>query len=758
MTVAALCLMLFTVALVYLPGIYEYAMLPKWLAFHVCLALGCAGWWVRTGWGGDAGFISSPPNVPAVCFLAAGLVSAHATTHPIDTLVELVNVTSLIILFFLAANVLTPKGLLPVLWTSAVAGLIVSLIGILQYHQLAFTGIPSNALPSATFANRNLAAEYLICVIPLSGLLYLFVRSWEASIISGLAGTLMAVNLVYTRTRGAWVSVVAALIIIGAVLILCRGFRAPFFEAVRSGMDRRKRFLSLGFLIVFVILSALPPHRSPRSVPEVKTGIASTALSVFKKEELKDASITERLAFWGSTLRMISDHPLFGVGPGGWIRKHPLYDGGRTITTEGYHRKPHNDYLWIGAEYGLIGLGIYIWFLLAGFRCLLKMGLSRDRFHQLAAPMFALSILSILGAACFGFPKEQAQTALFPFFLFGIAAGATAESRILPGRSVIRGSILCALFFISVGAAEISRRRIGFDRHYLGAFSWGVSEKGWPDVLSEVKRANRYGSFRSDLVFFKGLALQNLERYTEAEEAYRQTLTVAPHTWYAHEGLGFVYLKQGRFRDALVHCQTALNLCPSANYIRDYIGAIYLQMGKPELAEQEFRAALQVSPHNAEMRYNMGKLYEAKGQLDSAIVHYQEAIRLNPDQPMTHADLAFVYLLQGRPDEALLHYRDAVRIYPEDANVQQGFGLSLKGVGQLQEAEKAFKEAIRLRPGFIQGHLALGNIAFEQGRFREAQASYRTLLELSEDDTTRARFVRERIAECEDQIQRGGMR
>ena len=201
-TVAALCLMSFTIAVVYIPGIYEYAMLPKWLAFHVCLALGCAGWLVRMGWSRDTGFISSPLNLPALCYLGVGLVSAHATTHPVDTLVELINLASLIILFFLAANGLTPKGLRPVLWTSAVVGLIVALIGILQYHHLAFSGIPSNAIPSGTFANRNLAAEYLICAIPLSGLLYLFVRRWEASLISGLAGTLMAVNLVYTWGMG----------------------------------------------------------------------------------------------------------------------------------------------------------------------------------------------------------------------------------------------------------------------------------------------------------------------------------------------------------------------------------------------------------------------------------------------------------------------------------------------------------------------------------------------------------------------------
>jgi tetratricopeptide (TPR) repeat protein len=380
---------------------------------------------------------------------------------------------------------------------------------------------------------------------------------------------------------------------------------------------------------------------------------------------MKDASVTQRLAFWKGTLRMVADHPLLGVGPGGWIRAYPPYDGGATITPQGYHRRPHNDYLWIASEYGLPGLGVYLWFLVAGFACLLRMTQSPEPSPRIAAWMFGLSLLSILGAAFFGFPKEQPQTALFPYLILGLAASASGR-RVEPRARFIGPLLLAGLLLISVGALELTRRRIAFDRHYLRAFSYGVSAQNWPAVLTEAQRAREYGVFRSDLLFFKGLALQNLGRYAEAEAAYRQTLACAPHAWYAHDGLGFVYLHQGRLQEGLAHCQTALSLCPSAIYIHTNMGVIYQQMGNAGQAEKEFRTVLQATPNEVEARLNLGSLYRLQGQLDSAVVHYRQALSINPAIPMAHLLLGNALYEQNSYGEALSAYRAYLRLLPGD--------------------------------------------------------------------------------------------
>ena len=747
--------MICTVNLIYLPWIYEYALAPKLFALYFCLTLACLGWLVRSGCARQVHLIHTPLILPLICFLGVAILSSWKTTHPLDTLVELANQGILVILFLVVSNALSFQETRPILWTCTATGLVIGSIGVLQYNDLTFFDIPSAAPPSPTFANRNLAAEYLVCTIPLSMILFLTSRNRASLHLSGLSGALMGTFLVYTRARGSWVGMVGALLGVGILLFVWKGLRQQMLDTLRSVIDRRKRILGMGYLSLFVVLSSLPP-RSVSGQLGIKADVVSTVTSVFQKATEKDASIDERLSFWRSSIRMLADHPLLGVGAGGWVRTHPLYDNGETITTKGYHKRPHNDLLGIGSEYGLIGLGVYIWFLIAGFKCLRGMVLNADALSRIAGLMFAISILSLLGAGLFGFPKDQPPTAMFPYLLFGIAVGRTNRGSAQIRSPWLGRGLLALLVILPASGAEITRRRMGFDRHFILAYSWGASdsEGKWESVLVETDRALEYGNFRSDILFFKGLALQNLERYIEAEETYKQNLDYTPHAWYAHEGLGFSYLKQDRFLEGLTPFQTALSICPDANYIHGYIGKIYRRMGELDRAEQAFRAALYTLPDDSETHLDLGKLHQARGQLDSGIAYFQEALGLDPGRPEIHANLAYAHLLQGGTGVALAHYREAVQAYPGDANVQLGFGLALKAEGKAEEAVGAYRRAITIRPDLGQAHLALGNVSYEVGQFKEALKAYRTYLDLSHGDSVRVGFVSGRIEQCLRKIEK----
>ncbi len=464
LTLWALCLMVIAVPLVYLNGIYEYSLMPKRFALHLCIALALLGWLVQTGWGRSPRLVSSPLLLPLFCLIGAALLSTPATTHPLDTLVELTYQLALIALTLVTANALPLERLRPLLWTNAAAGLIVALLGILQYHDLAPVAIPTNGHPSATFGYRNFAAMYLICAIPLAGLLFLASRAPSGLLLSGISTTLMGVYLVYTRTRGAWIGMAAALFIVGGLALLHPGLRTPFLKALRSDFNRLKYILLLGCLALFILLAPLPARFQDTGLQrfdEKKAGIVSTVASIGQQEG------RGRLAMWRHTLDLIRDHPLLGVGPGSWKRAYPPYDQRAMIRRDSSPRRPHNDYLWIAAEHGLLGLAIYFWLLLAAFRRLLTMARSPDPFLRLAAPLFALTLLSTLGHAVFSFPKEQPQAAMFPYLLFGIIIRVTSTRQTVPSPRALGPLLLWLLLALLLGAAELSRRQIGFDRHYL---------------------------------------------------------------------------------------------------------------------------------------------------------------------------------------------------------------------------------------------------------------------------------------------------
>lgn len=240
--------MVSAVPLIYLPGLYAFVWAPKHLVLNFCIALTCLGWIVHILRLRRVSLVSTPLFLPLICFLGVAVLSAPGSTHSLDTLTELSKNAALIVLLVVVANSLSLEQIRPILWASSATGLVVGMVGVLQYHGLAVSWIPSAAPPSATFGNRNFAAEYLICAIPLSILQFLTSSRKTPVLLSGLSTTLMGVFLIYTRTRSAWVGAGGAVLLVCGLLSAMPGLRRSMYEALRSEINRRKSVLAFGFL------------------------------------------------------------------------------------------------------------------------------------------------------------------------------------------------------------------------------------------------------------------------------------------------------------------------------------------------------------------------------------------------------------------------------------------------------------------------------------------------------------------------------
>ena len=70
-----------------------------------------------------------------------------------------------------------------------------------------------------------------------------------------------------------------------------------------------------------------------------------------------------RLALWRRTLEMVADRPIMGTGAGNWRLAYPAYSRGDMMDARTVPHRPHNDLLWIWAEMGTVGLGLYLYLL-----------------------------------------------------------------------------------------------------------------------------------------------------------------------------------------------------------------------------------------------------------------------------------------------------------------------------------------------------------------------------------------------------------
>ena len=111
---------------------------------------------------------------------------------------------------------------------------------------------------------------------------------------------------------------------------------------------------------------------------------------------------------------MITAAPVLGVGLGQWKIVWPAYEKSqKIIMSQGARRevrrqRPHNDFLWISFETGILGLFAFLLFLgvliVYSFRIMCHAGELQDKIFA------ALMLFGMIGFAiisCFSFPKER---------------------------------------------------------------------------------------------------------------------------------------------------------------------------------------------------------------------------------------------------------------------------------------------------------------------------------------------------------------
>jgi O-antigen ligase len=91
----------------------------------------------------------------------------------------------------------------------------------------------------------------------------------------------------------------------------------------------------------------------------------------------KVTSSGQRLDFYYNTLQIVRDHPLLGVGTGGFPAAYEQQTRGKVVMET---RNPHNEYLLIAVQTGIVGLALllYLFYSLWRYALLLPTQFGQD--------------------------------------------------------------------------------------------------------------------------------------------------------------------------------------------------------------------------------------------------------------------------------------------------------------------------------------------------------------------------------------------
>ena len=219
--------------------------------------------------------------------------------------------------------------------------------------------------------------------------LNLYVSYSAAAGLPGLRHAHYPIGFKASVTHNLMVSLGAFLFLLWARETTDRRYRIAFFALAALCVHNvlfivigRTGYFVLGLLLTYFVLASLRGWRAPLVAGVMVLAVMTTAYvgsenfrtrideiaTDFRqwRPGARDAtSVGQRIEFYRTTLAIIEDHPLLGVGTGGFTRAFAeRIRGTPAMATE----NPHNDYLLMAAQAGLPGMLLLIGFYGATWR------------------------------------------------------------------------------------------------------------------------------------------------------------------------------------------------------------------------------------------------------------------------------------------------------------------------------------------------------------------------------------------------------
>ena len=214
-----------------------------------------------------------------------------------------------------------------------------------------------------------------------------------------------------TRLAGAFAAVV---LVAGAATTLSRGGLIAALLLLIWALARR--LISGRVLLVVACLVAVGSFLAVTQIsPQIQSALS-------QKSYIAQANVDSRELRWEAAARMLAERPAFGVGPGG-VRENYVAASGNAELVE-QDPVTHNMYLEVGAELGLVGLGLFL--------CILLMAVTASERAYREGDRLALAAQGSLLAVCVAsvFLSEEYYMALWA----AVSISAALELRLRENR------------------------------------------------------------------------------------------------------------------------------------------------------------------------------------------------------------------------------------------------------------------------------------------------------------------------------------
>lgn len=408
--------------------------------------------------------------------------------------------------------------------------------------------------------------------------------------------------IIILRTKAVWIAIAVSLMVFSA---------AYFF--------RNKKLPKVNIVLVvgaFVLLANI--FFISVLQPLISKGIKSNATIIALKPEMRQQSEldNERLVLWDKTYGVFQKHRVSGIGAGNWQINFPdetLKSLWRAEDLNYTFQRPHNDWLWILSETGLIGFNLFLLFL---FSLLVLCGNAIQntsvRFVQIELAGCLAAITGFYTISFFDFPKERIEHTIWINIIFAITyfhikqCGLLKTYGSLPANTLNKMVVVLLLTFIfTIGLlrykGEYYTRKM-YDQKKINNFS-GVITNG------EKAESFAYSIDPTSLpvCWFKGNAYAALANYPKAHREFEKAYQLNPYNRNVLNDLAssFVFLNEQESAKKLY--EEAARISPRFDDPKLNLAAQYIRQQNYQKADEVLKSIL----HDSERRSNYQKMVDA---------------------------------------------------------------------------------------------------------------------------------------------------
>lgn len=225
---------------------------------------------------------------------------------------------------------------------------------------------------------------------------------------------------------------------------------------------------------------------------------------------------------------------------------------------------------------------------------------------------------------------------------------------------------------------------------------------------------------------------EHFDKFREPETGmlyYQEALKRDPGDLRSNTAVGLIYLKQGRFEQALKHFDKSIERDDTFYKAWYFRGVTQLCLGNLDEAERSFNRSSYDLAYYAAAHFELAQLTVSQGRCERALMHVERSIKGNGDNAQAYAAKALVLNLLGRHDQALAVAEEIQKTDPlEFLSLAEKY-RALMNLGRTAEAQAVYDQALKISRLDSDNFLELAIRYARCGQYRYAVRILEILLE-----------------------------